>query len=461
MDKVEISSPLTSRRKLIKSAAVGFAGINILPSSMLWGDQKPSEQFRFLQVGIGGKGRDDLNGTIRAGGKLVAMCDVDKVRAEPSLKKYPGIPLYADYRKAMDKHQKEIDAVVVTTPDHMHGAIALEAIKRGKHVYVQKPLARTYQECEVLWQAAKKYKVITQMGNQGHSGNGLKLWQQMTDEKVFGDIEHIHTWSNRPFWPQGMKSTPKKDAIPSTLNWNEWLGVAKMRDFSKAYLPFNWRGWWDFGCGAMGDMACHNMDPAFWIFKLGMPSSVKVRKASSVTDIAYPNSSIIDYTFDHSPVTGKPIKLSWYDGQERPNMPEGSHPKRTAGDNGCMVVGSKLSAKGGVCAGRPLPISITGEKYGDTVKDLERHWRAQLKNHTNESHYAKWVNAVKAGKPRGPGSDFDYAVPFTQAILLGCIALRYPGQELKWDDKKKEFSNFKEANQWLSMTPRKGYSLSL
>ena len=458
------SNQSISRRKVIKSAAAGLAGISVLPSTMLYGAAAPSNQFRFLQVGIGGKGKADMAGTIRAGGKLVAMCDVDKERAKQSLQKYKGTPFYTDYRVALDKHEKEIDAVVVTTPDHMHAAVALDAIRRGKHVYVQKPLARTVKECQLLWDAAKKHKVVTQMGNQGHSGEGLKLWKQMADEKAFGDIKHIHTWSNRPIWPQGMKSKPGKQPVPSTLDWDKWLGVAANRDYNKAYLPFNWRGWWDFGTGAMGDMACHNMDPAFWIFNIGIPDSVKAETDSAAT-LAYPNWSTITYKFNKSPVTGKPITLTWYDGKKgnKPNlppMPEGAHPNRTPGSNGCMVVGSKLSAQGGQTAGRPLPISITGQKYSDDVKDLEKHWRAELKKHKGEDHYKKWVDAAKAGKLRGPGSDFDYAVPFTQGILVGCIALRYPGQELKWDHSKQEFSNFKEANKWLSITPRKGYDFS-
>ncbi|MCM8535121.1 MAG: Gfo/Idh/MocA family oxidoreductase [Lentisphaeraceae bacterium] len=449
----------TNRRNFLK-ATTAAASVSILPSHMLFGKNTPSEQFRFAQIGCGGKGAVDMQSTINVGGKLVAMCDVDTQRSGSSIKKHKDIPLYSDYRRLLDKHDKDIDGVVVSTPDHTHACIALEAIKRGKHVYVQKPLTRTFEECQILNAAAKKYNVVTQMGNQGHAGEGLKLWQQMQDEDAFGEIKHVHTWSNRPLWPQGMQAKPSKEAVPKHLNWDLWLGPVAARDYSSKYLPFDWRGWWDFGCGAMGDMACHNMDPAFWIFKLGLPDTVKATVSSPVR-MAYPEWSIVEYTFNKSEVTGKPIKLTWYDGAKRPEMPHGSHPKLTPGGNGCMIEGSKISAMGGLCAGRPRPISIGEQDYGKHVKEHERHWRAEAKKHKDDDNYGLWVEAAKAGNPDGPGAKFDYSAPFTQAILLGCLALRFPGQELKWDHAKSQFSNSEEANQYLSFQARKGFNITL
>ncbi|MCM8538686.1 MAG: Gfo/Idh/MocA family oxidoreductase [Lentisphaeraceae bacterium] len=449
----------TNRRDFVKISSA-LASISILPSHMLFGKNTPSEQFRFAQIGCGGKGSVDMRSTIAVGGKLVAMCDVDKKRSASSIKQHKDIPLYNDYRVLLDKHDKEIDGVVVSTPDHTHGCIALEAIKRGKHVYVQKPLTRTFEECKVLHEAAKKYNVVTQMGNQGHAGSGLKLWQQMQDENAFGDIKHIHTWSDRPIWPQGMKNLPTPEPTPENLDWDLWLGPVANRPYSSKYLPFNWRGWWDFGCGAMGDMACHNMDPAFWILKLGIPDKVKATVSAPVK-LAYPDWSTVEYTFNKSPVTGKPVKLTWYDGKKLPVLPEGSHPDLEAGTNGCIIEGSKMSALGGMCAGRPRPVAIGGKEYGSHVKELERHWRGEAKKHKDDDNYGLWVEAAKAGDPDGPGSRFDYSAPFTQAILIGCIAQRFPGQELHWDHAKAKFSNSDEANQWLGFTPRKGYSLSL
>jgi predicted dehydrogenase len=454
---IEVNSQAT-RRGFLKTAA-GAATFTVLPSHMLWGADTPSEKFRFAQVGCGGKGWSDMQSTIGSGGQLVAMCDVDKSRAGKAIQKHGGVPVYADYRKMLDKHANEIDGVVVSTPDHTHACIALEAIKRGKHVYVQKPLARTYQECQVLLEAANKHGVITQMGNQGHSGDGLKLWRHMAEQKAFGDVVDLHGWSNRPVWPQGITQIPKEEAVPDHLSWDEWVGPVAARPFSSAYVPFKWRGWWDFGAGAMGDMACHNMDALFTMFDLTYPSKV-VAQADQPAGITYPKWSIIEFHFP-SPVLGKEVKLTWYDGDKRPTMPEGSHPDRKPGHNGTMVVGKTMSAMGGSHAGRPLPISITGKEFGDEVKEAEKHWRAESKNFKGGNHYGEWIQAAKEGKPNVPGSSFDYAVPFTQSILLGCIALRYPGQELVWDARKAQFSNFSDGNQWLQFKPRAGYSLSL
>jgi len=449
----------TSRRKLIKSTSA-LASVSILPSHLLFGKDTPSNQFRFAQVGVGGKGYSDMNNTIKVGGKLVAMCDVDKERGKKGLSENAATAkTYTDYREMLDKHDKDIDGVVVSTPDHTHACVALDAIKRGKHVYVQKPLARTYQECLALQQASTKHNVVTQMGNQGHAGDGLLLWEEMLKQNAFGEINEVHTWSNRPVWPQGMQSVPAPETAPSSLDFDLWLGPVANRKYSSKYLPFAWRGWWDFGCGAMGDMAVHNMDPAFWIFKLGLPDSVKAETSGPVNH-AYPAWSIIELKFNKSPVTGKPMTITWYDGKKLPELPAGTHPELTPGGNGCMVVGSKLSALGGSHAGRPRPISITNQAYGPELKETERYWRAEAKKFKGVNHHAQWLEAAKAGDPEAPGSKFDYAAPFTQALLLSCIALRFPGQELKWDQKNERFSNNNEANQFLAFTPRQGFNLS-
>ena len=448
-----------NRRDFIKTTA-GVSTFTVLSSSILHGANAPSEQFRFAQVGCGGKGSSDLKYTVGSGAKLAAMCDVDKKSAKRHLKKYGDkVPFYSDYRVMFDKHEKEFDGVVISTPDHTHACIALEAIKRGKHVYVQKPLARTFQECEVLLAAAKKHKVVTQMGNQGHAGNGLKLWQKMMDDKAFGDIQHVNSWSNRPIWPQGMTKAPNPTTAPDHLSWDQWIGPVAEREYCKEYLPFSWRGWWDFGCGAMGDMAVHNLDPAFWILQLGLPKKIKAQ-ASAPATVAYPKWSIIDYTFE-SKVTGKEVTVTWYDGKKLPKMPDGCNPSLKPGGNGCMVIGSKMAAMGGSHAARPLPISITGKEYSkDGVKAAEKYWRDESKKLKSDNHHKQWVDAAKAGDLKACGSKFEYSVPFVQSLLLGCIALRFPGEELIWDDNKKQF-NHSDANKWLSFQPRKGYSLTL
>ncbi len=450
-----------SRRSFLASSAA-LATFTI-PASRVCGQTvsaSPSSRFRFAQVGAGGKGQSDLNNTVGSGGTLVAMCDVDPKRAEKSYQKYPGVPIFTDYRKMLDTLEKEIDGVVISTPDHTHACVALDAMRRGKHVYVQKPLARTYEECRLMLEAARKYKVVTQMGNQGHSGAGLLLWKKMLEAGAFGDILEVHTWSNRPIWPQGMTEPPAAEPVPEGMDWDSWIGPAAMRPFSSAYAPFKWRGWWDFGCGAMGDMACHNMDPAFWILQLGLPTSIRA-EASAPAGIAYPAWSIIEYTFPATPACPKGIKMTWYDGKKLPAKPANSHPEYRFGDNGCMIVGSKMTAVGGSHAAPPLPVALGKEPYGPAVKDAEREWREIGKQLKGCDHHRQWVEACMAHDAKKPGSNFEYAAPMTQAILLGCAALRFPGQELKWDNAKGKFSNHAEANRWLSSTARAGFELKV
>ena len=448
---------VSRRHFLSASAAAGF----MIPASRVLGQAvsaPPSGQFRFAKVGCGGMGGGDLNSTTGAGGIVVGLCDTDPKRAEGAYKKYPDVPKFTDYRKMLDRLEKEIDGVVISTPDHTHACIALDAMRRGKHVYVQKPLARTYEECQLLLDAARKYKVVTQMGNQGHAGAGLILWKKMMDAGAFGEIEQVHTWSDRPIWPQGMTQPPAPEQTPEGFDWECWIGPAEMRPFSGAYAPFKWRGWWDFGCGAIGDMACHNMDPAFWILQLGMPTSIKA-EASTPAGIAYPEWSIIELTFPATPVCPKGIKVVWYDGKKLPERPENAHPQIKLGTNGCLIVGSKMTAMGGSHASPPMPIALGKEAYSPAVKDAERVWREELKKTQGCNHYGQWVEACMAGDLKKPGSNFEYSAPMTQVLLLGCIALRFPGTELKWDARRARFTNHAEANRWLASAQRDGFKL--
>jgi hypothetical protein len=445
-----------SRRSFLKTTTAGAAAAAISPS-LAFGSRR--EPLRFAQIGCGGKGESDRDAMLAAGAKLVALCDVDEANAKKVFMKHADLPKYKDYRELLDKHEKEIDAVVVSTPDHFHAAAALDAMRRGKHVYVQKPLARTYAECQAMLESSRKHGVVTQMGNQGHAGSGLKLWEEMLKGDAFGDVQQIHTWSDRPIWAQGMTEAPKEGQVPATLDWNLWLGPAAQRPYSKAYVPFSWRGWWDFGCGAMGDMACHNMDPAFWIFKLGLPLSIKAQ-ASAPAGIAFPDWSIIEYKFGPTPSLPKGVTLTWYDGKKLPAAPAGAAPGLKVGSNGCMVIGSKLTALGGSHAGTPHVVAVGDKTEESAIKDADKHWQDVHKTLRGVDHYGQWVHAAEAKDREAPKSNFEYAVPFTQGILLGCIALRFPGQELLWDNQKKQFSNFAEANQWLSFKPREGYNLN-
>jgi predicted dehydrogenase len=448
-------NPGISRRTFLAASAAVTAGIVTRARG-----QSGTAQFRFAQVGCGGKGAGDMSSMLKGGARLVAMCDVDPARAVKAYKDHADVPKFTDYRKMLDKLEKEIDGVVVSTPDHVHAYAALDAMRRGKHVYVQKPLARTFEECQLLLDAANKRGLVTQMGNQGHAGAGLLLWEQMMRENALGDIVEVHTWSNRPIWPQGMTAMPEAEPVPEGLDWENWIGPAPMRPYSKAYVPFKWRGWWDFGCGAMGDMACHNMDPAFWVLKLGLPETI-CAQASAPAGIAYPEWSIIEYRFPASALCPKGLKMTWYDGKKLPPKPEGSHPQLQLGTNGCMIVGSKMTAVGGSHAAPPVPMALAGQEYGPAIKEVESHWRGELKKLEGCDHYHQWLRAAEASEPARPGSKFQYAAPMTQAILLGCLALRFPGQELNWDSQKRCFTNFAPANQWLASKPRPGFSLEM
>lgn len=447
---------LTNRRTVLKGLGAA-ATVNILPSSMLFGQNSPSEQFRFAKVGCGGKGIPDTKLTIQAGAKLVAMCDVDRNRAASALKNHSDVPFYEDYRVMLDKHDKEIDGVVISTPDHTHACIALDAIRRGKHVYVQKPLARTYEECRALLEASKKYKVATQMGNQHHSAQGFKVWEKMFADKALGDISEVQTWCHKSYSSEPNNVKPGQK-VPDTLNWDLWLGPAAKRQYAKEYLPFVWRNWWDFGAGALGDMACHIMDAAFWNLQLGLPDKI-IAKTPRPANEAYPEWAIVDYTFNHSPVTGKPLKLRWADGNKGAPKPKGCNPNLELPNQGCYIAGSEMTAMS-PHPGRPLPIALGGQEYSSAVKDAERHWRAESKKLKGVHHYARWIDAAKSGKFGDSGSNFDYSVPLTQAVLLGCIAQRFPGEELHWDQKQQRFSNHEKANQWLSFNARSGFDIN-
>jgi hypothetical protein len=449
------ATPQPSRRTFIgtTAAAATAASTGLLSAA---NDDKP---LRFAQIGCGGKGSSDLNNTINSGGKLIAMCDVDSGRAKGHFSKHK-VPTYTDFREMLKKHADEIDAVVVSTPDHCHAVAALAAMKLGKHVYVQKPLARTYGECKALLAATRKYKVVTQMGNQGHAGSGLLLWKKMMDDGAFGDVLELHSWSNRPIWPQGMTSYPKEAAVPDSLDWDSWIGPMEMRPYGKGYLPFSWRGWWDFGAGAMGDMACHNMDPAFWTCKLGIPTTI-VAEASAPAGIAYPKWSIITFKFPATEICPSGITMTWYDGKKLPKVPACANPSLKVGGNGCMIVGSKMSAMGGSHAGTPKPIGVGKEFDNDAIKKADEHWKGEHRKLKGTDHHRQWVEAAKKGDMKGPGSNFEYSAPMSASLALGAIALRFPGTELKFDAKAGKFTNYSEANKWLTIDPRKGYDLNV
>jgi predicted dehydrogenase len=380
---------------------------------------------------------------------IVALCDVDDTQAARTYEQYPNAKKYRDYRVMLDK-KKDIDAVVVSTPDHMHAPISMAAIKLGKHVYCEKPLTHTIYEARMLAKAAREAKVATQMGNQGHAGEGVRLVCEWIWDGAIGPVRHVHIWTDRPlnWWPQGVDRPADSPPVPSTLDWDLWLGAAPQRPYNPAYAPFKWRGWWDFGCGALGDMACHIIDAPVWALKLGVPTSVQA-SSTKVNGETAPLASMIDYEF---PARGDmpPVRVTWYDGGLKPQRPEELENGRQMGDKdgGVLFVGDKGTIMGlGQSVGSPRIIPETKmQAYKRPAPSIPR----------SPGHHQEWIEACKGGKPAG--SNFDFAGPMTETVLLGNIAIR-TGQKLYWDSENMKITNLPEANEFITKQYRSGYEI--
>jgi predicted dehydrogenase len=465
-----------SRRKFLGSTAAAATAFTIVPRHVLGGVgyKAPSEKLNVAGVGVGGMGASNIGKIagieyddekkkyikIRDGENIVALCDVDTELASGIFNAFPKAKKYTDFRKMLEK-QKDIDAVVVATPDHTHAVVAMMAMKLGKHVYCQKPLTRTVYEARMLTETARKQKVATQMGNQGNSGEGVRLIREWIWDGAIGPVHEVHAWTNRPVWPQGIPRPKETPAVPSSLDWDLWLGPAPVRPFHSTYHPFSWRAWWDFGTGALGDMACHILDPVFSALKLKYPDSVE---ASCSTYVAigkmwdkeentesFPRSSVVHYNFPAR--EGMPaVKLHWYDGGMMPQRPEEFESRRRLPDSGSIFVGEKGYLLSGTYGESPriVPESKMRE-YKRPPKTIERIEGGV------EGHEQDWVRACKGGKPAG--SNFDYSGPMTESVVMGNLAIRYPQRKLEWDGEKMEVTNFPEANQFVNPPYRKGWSL--
>ena len=421
----------------------------------------PNERLNIACVGCGGKGKSDVAAVTNH--NIVALCDVDDKEAASVYMALPDVPKYRDYRVMLDKHANEIDAVTVSTPDHMHAPIAMKAIRMGKHVFVQKPLTHDVYEARMLAEAARKYKVATQMGNQGHSGEGIRLACEWIWAGIIGDVKEVHCWTNRPIWPQGMERPTGSDPVPSTLSWDPWLGVAPKRPYRGTrgmpeaerkkgrgwYQPFTWRGWWDFGCGALGDMGCHIMDATFWALKLGYPTSVE-SESSPFTAEAAPKSSIVTYKF---PARGKmpPVTVKWFDGKNKPPRPKDAEGVKTA-SSGMFFLGEKGVIYADTYCGGPRIIPETKMK-----ELLPKSKRPAKTIPRSKGHVEDWIIACKGGKPAS--SNFDYAGPFTEVVLLGNLAIRAGNKKLLWDGPNMKVTNVPEANKFVRNEYRKGWTL--
>jgi len=438
-----------SRRTFIFGSAI-MAGCATAGKQAYVGPRSvsPNEKLNIAGVGAGGKGASDIAGAAE-GNNVVALCDVDWRTAAGTFKKYPDVPKYKDFRVMLDKEGKNIDAVTVSTPDHMHAPIAMAAMQMGKHVYVQKPLTHDVYEARRLKEAARKYGVATQMGNQGHSGEGVRRLTEWVRGGAIGDVREAHIWTNRPIWPQAIPRPSDVDKIPDTLDWDLWLGTAPKRPYNRAYCPFKWRGWWDYGCGALGDMACHIMDPAYTSLMLEYPLTVEAVQEGN-NEESFPAWSIITYEF---PARGDmpPVKLVWYDGGKQPARPEGLDPdeKLGDGDNGTLFIGDKGMMACGTYGGGPCLIPSSRMKEFDRPPKIIP---------SSTGHYQEWIDACKGISP-APGNwtgNFDYAGPFTEMVLLGNLAIK-AGRKIEYDPINMKITNCPEANNYLRREYPKEY----
>ncbi len=471
-----------SRRDFLKTLGLAGAAFTILPRHVLGGNGyvAPSDTLYIAGIGAGGKGTSDLTSIAKnTKAKITLLCDVDDRMAVESRKNFPDAKYYRDFREMLDK-EKGIDAVVVSTPDHTHAVATMAAIQRGKHVYVQKPLTHTIHEARMLTEAARKYKVVTQMGNQFSSHSDVRKMKEMVDAGMIGKVKSAVAWTNRPVWPQGIATPSGKHEVPKELDWDLWLGPSKLIDFNPAYVPFNWRGWWQFGTGALGDMACHILDPFFRILPVDFATEVEcstttnwegIFKEANYFDCA-PSSSIIHFKFPKTDGKGD-IKLTWLDGGLLPERPEELLPNEQMGDgsNGIILEGTKGKLMAS-CYGLN-PTLLPTKRMKEVTMPKPKLARVEG---NEEGHYTQWVDAcIKGYGQIELSSGFDYAGPLTEAILMGNLAIRsynqrkinadgkgytYPGRKkLLWDAKNMKIINYEEANVYVRNEYRSGWSL--
>ncbi len=446
--------PGSTRREFLRTTATAVAGFMIVPRHAVAGsDQRPpSERPNIAGIGVGGQGGSDLNEIARDQVNLVALCDVDSVRAADTFKKFPTAKRFRDFRKMFDEMDKQIDGVVVATPDHFHAVAAMAALKHGKHLYCEKPLAHSIHEVRELMKAAKQHKVVTQLGNQGHSYDSIRSFCEWIWDGAIGNVHTIHCGCEAV--NSGLDQLPhlaEHHDIPETLDWEQWLGPAHEQAYNPAFAPASWRGWVPFGNGTVGDWTCHVVDPVFWALDLGAPTTIQAQVKDydfKTQGLAYPKGEIISYEFPAKGNRG-PIKMNWYSGTEHiprpPELESDENPIRTGavvmGDKGTIVYGSH-----GAGQVRLIP-EAKMLAYKKPAPSIPRA----------KEHHHDWLDAIR--NSRKAGSDFSYGGPLTEIALLGVIAIKMDGTKLEWDAKKARFKNCNEANQYINPAYRAGWKL--
>ncbi|WP_422082266.1 Gfo/Idh/MocA family protein [Ulvibacterium sp.] len=478
----------TSRRSFIKKTALA-SSIFIVPRHVLGGPGylAPSDRLNLAAIGAGGKGRSDImNASVQGREKVVALCDVDfSGSAKSSVEAFPKAKLYNDYREMLDK-EKGIDAVTISTPDHVHGPAAAFAMERGKHVYVQKPLTHNISEARKLTQMARDKKIVSQMGNQGGSNPLLDMVQKWVDTDAVGAISKVQVWTNRPVWPQGYAMPePDESKKPDDLYWDLWLGPAPNRPFTPNLHPFNWRGWWDYGTGALGDVGCHLIDIPFRTLGLKYPTDAECSVGSVYTQMwtadyhpeGCPPSSFITLHFGATEKSKSPIEMTWSDGGIRPSHPDIIPANNDIGgpgsQNGVLMIGEKGIISTNINDSSPLtPKLYLNDGTTDFGPEVENNEEPEY------GHQRLWVDACKAGfdspEHKALTSSFDYAGPMTETVLMGNLAIRsymlrrensdgkmdfYARKKLLWDGENMRITNLEEANQFVGRTYREGWEM--
>ncbi|MDZ7877032.1 MAG: Gfo/Idh/MocA family oxidoreductase [Saprospiraceae bacterium] len=478
-----------NRRNFLKSSAILSGSFFIVPRHVLGkGYVAPSDKLNVAAIGAGGKGTSDILNASNSGiNNVVALCDVDKARCKTSLNRFPNAKFYKDFRVMLEEMKADIDAVTISTPDHQHAVAAMAAMQLGKHVYVQKPLSHDIFEARTLTASARKYKVVTQMGNQGSSNPTQKVMMGWLDKGKIGKVSTVHIWTNRPVWPQGSPAPTEKPKLISSMDakdWDLWVGTAPMVDYHPLYHPFKWRGWWNFGTGALGDMGCHLIDPAFRVLGLGYPTEVECSTGQvfikdwipEYNPEGCPPSSSVKLKFPATKRNNSPVTMYWTDGGIRPFHPDwipANEPLAEAdSSNGVMMIGTKGIMTCGTYGNEPKMYLKSGEKIEMPKPD------PNFKSLPDYGHQVAWTEACKAGfdspQHKALSSSFDYSGPLTETVLMGNLAIRsymlrkpkekngfdYDGRKkLLWDGTNMKITNFDDANQFVARQYREGWKL--
>ncbi len=428
----------TTRRNFVRTVAASSLALPMITTRPIHADS-PSGQLRIGGIGVGGKGWGDIIETSKDKARVVAICDIDSKRLEKAAARFPDAKKFTDWRELLQ--MEGLDAVTVSTPDHTHAPATMTAIRRGLHVYCQKPLTHSVWEARQIGLATAKHGVVTQMGTQGHSSAGSRMDVQLLRRKAVGRIRQIHIWTNRPIWPQGLDRPPTKP-VPAGVDWDQWIGVAPYRDYHDNLHPFSWRGWLDFGTGALGDIGCHSLASTWDGLRLTAPTHVWSDGAAPNGE-TYPKAGVVHYTFPANDLTGGEFELIWYDGG---NLPDRS-------------LFPFMPSDWKVPSGGKLVVGEEGCLYGNRLHPQEKFAGYDYPQCESDDHYMQWTLAC-LDRTRTTVTPFDtFSSPMTEAVLLGNVALRFPGQKLQWDTTAFAFQAMPEADKYLRREYREGWQI--